>query len=36
MVALNVLLTMVDAFFIPAAVGVVAAVRGRLDVIRLF
>jgi len=35
-IALTVLPTIVDAVFIPVAVGVIAAVRGRLGVIRLF
>jgi hypothetical protein len=35
-VALTVLPTIVDAVFIPVAIGVVAAIRGRLGVIRLF
>jgi hypothetical protein len=35
-IALTVLPTIVDVVFIPVAVGVVAAVRGRLEVIRLF
>jgi len=35
-IALTVLPTIVDAVFIPVAVGVIAAVRSRLGVIRLF
>ena len=35
-IALTVLPTIVDAVFIPVAVGVIAAIRGRLGVIRLF
>ncbi|MCK4703039.1 hypothetical protein KAT55_06760 [Candidatus Bathyarchaeota archaeon] len=35
-IALTVLPTIVDAVFIPVAIGVIAAVRGRLGVIRLF
>jgi hypothetical protein len=34
-IALTVLPTIVDAVFIPVAIGVIAAVRGRLGVIRL-